>query len=266
MNNVMRPRELESAEHIADVLLDERSLASALGQHAAENDNDAFRSTDQAGLALLWQAGRPLDGRPSPGQLRAKRMMDVALAAMALALLLPLLLIVASLVAASGPGPVLFRQQREGLGGRLFGALKFRSMRVASCDPSGVRQTVRNDPRVTPIGAFIRRTSIDELPQLWNVLRGDMSLVGPRPHVPGMYAGNLLYKELVPYYEHRLAMRPGITGWAQANGLRGPTSNPVSARARVDFDLAYIQNFSLWLDCRILFLTIRNEFFTGSGH
>jgi lipopolysaccharide/colanic/teichoic acid biosynthesis glycosyltransferase len=125
---------------------------------------------------------------------------------------------------------------------------------------------VKNDPRVTAIGSFIRKTSIDELPQLINVLRGDMSLVGPRPHVPGMKAGGMLYRKLVPYYDVRLTMLPGLTGWAQANGWRGETDAPVAGRSRVDHDIAYIANFSLWLDLKIILMTIRREFVVGSGH
>jgi lipopolysaccharide/colanic/teichoic acid biosynthesis glycosyltransferase len=118
---------------------------------------------------------------------------------------------------------------------------------------------------VTPVGRFLRRTSLDELPQLVNVIVGDMSLVGPRPHVEGMLAAGVDYAELVPYYNLRHVMRPGLSGWAQANGLRGPTDSAEAARARIDHDVAYIQNFSIWLDLKIIWLTLVKEFVTGSG-
>jgi lipopolysaccharide/colanic/teichoic acid biosynthesis glycosyltransferase len=119
---------------------------------------------------------------------------------------------------------------------------------------------------VTAVGRFIRRTSIDELPQLINVLRGEMSLVGPRPHVAGMKAAGMPYRTLVPYYDARLAMPPGLTGWAQANGYRGMTTDAASAIARVDHDIAYVQNFSVWMDIKIIGKTIVGEFMTGSGY
>jgi lipopolysaccharide/colanic/teichoic acid biosynthesis glycosyltransferase len=132
-------------------------------------------------------------------------------------------------------------------------------------DERGTRQTVSADPRVTPIGRLLRKTSLDELPQLINVLKGDMSLVGPRPHVPGMLAGGLPYEHLLPYYFQRHAMRPGITGLAQVNGFRGSTSAPASAIERLDCDLRYIQSWSLALDVSILARTIVREFLSGSG-
>lgn len=193
----------------------------------------------------------------------AKRVLDVVGATVGLVLLAPLFVLVSLAIKLTSPGPVLFRQKREGLKGEVFDALKFRSMAVTLGDASGISQTVKNDPRVTPVGRFIRRTSIDELPQLLNVLKGEMSLVGPRPHVPGMMAAGRPYRELVSYYDRRLEMLPGITGWAQVNGLRGETRNPSKARERIDHDLAYIQNFSIWLDLKILALTIAREFLTG---
>jgi lipopolysaccharide/colanic/teichoic acid biosynthesis glycosyltransferase len=198
-------------------------------------------------------------------QLAMKRVVDVVLSGGALLALLPMLLIVALAIKLTSPGPVMFRQHREGLDGTHFEILKFRSMRQDMCDVSGVAQTATDDPRITLIGRFIRRTSIDELPQLINVLRGDMSLVGPRPHVENMRAGGVRYTELVPYYHLRLQMRPGLTGWAQANGYRGSTKDPVRAKRRIDHDIAYIQNFSIWLDMRIIALTLIREFVGGSG-
>lgn len=218
-----------------------------------------------SGLPVDWTKSAPEDVVQSPVHLALKRLVDVVGSLAGIVFLAPLLIIVAVAIKATSPGPVLFKQNREGLDGRLFEAFKFRSMRTDDCDASGVAQTQANDPRVTPVGRFIRKTSIDELPQLFNVLKGDMSLVGPRPHVANMLAGGRLYRELVPYYDRRLRMRPGITGWAQANGLRGSTQDTRLARERVDHDIAYIQNFSIWLDFKIIAMTILREFVTGSG-
>src|SRR5690606_32643698 len=130
---------------------------------------------------------------------------------------------------------------------------------VAAQDLSGVSQVLADDNRVTRVGRFLRRTSLDELPQLINILRGEMSLVGPRPHVRGMRAADRPYDVLVPYYRMRRLAKPGLTGWAQANGLRGTTQNAAHAIGRVDHDIAYIQNFSFSLDLRILILTLVRE-------
>ena len=228
----------------------------------------ARRSETQSGLPFYWTDGQPTSFKHTPfrqSQFAAKRAFDVVVAGLAVIALLPLLILVALAVKVTSSGPVLFRQAREGLHGRSFDTLKFRTMRSDFCDLTGVVQTIKDDPRVTPIGRFLRRTSIDELPQLFNVLRGEMSLVGPRPHVSEMRAGGTLYRSLVRYYDRRLDMLPGITGWAQANGLRGSTSNAMLARARIDHDIAYIQNFSLLLDLKIILLTVQREFLRGSG-
>ncbi len=187
---------------------------------------------------------------------RIKRVADLVLAATALALLSPLLLLAAIAVKLDSPGPVFFRQERFGFNNRRFEMLKFRTMRVADCDPSGARRTVRNDPRVTRVGRFLRRSSIDELPQLWNVLTGDMSIVGPRAHPIEMKIGDRYYHEVVEGYFARHRVRPGITGWAQVHGLRGEVDTLEKARARVAFDLHYVENWSLLLDLRILLLTV----------
>lgn len=197
--------------------------------------------------------------------LALKRLIDIVGAGSALLLLSPMLLTVAAIITLTSKGPAFFRQERTGLDNKGFEIFKFRSMYVDRGDQSGVAQTRENDDRITPIGKFIRRTSIDELPQLLNVLRGDMSLIGPRPHVPGMLAGGVPYEELVPHYDLRHQMRPGLSGLAQVNGFRGPTTDPAKARGRVDYDLAYIRDFNVLLDIKIIFLTIWREFVTGSG-
>jgi len=128
-----------------------------------------------------------------------------------------------------------------------------------------VKQTVKNDPRITRLGAFLRKTNLDEIPQLYNVLRGDMSLVGPRCHAIGMLASGVLYEELVPEYHRRHVMRPGLTGLAQMRGLRGPTDRPSKARARIHADLYYVENFSFMFDLMILVGTLRSELTRGQG-
>ena len=180
-----------------------------------------------------------------------KRGEDILVSVLALALLAVPMLIIAVGVKFSGPGPVLFKQRRYGLDGRPILVWKFRSM--TTCDDGDhIVQARKVDPRVTRFGAFLRRTSLDELPQFFNVLQGTMSVVGPRPHA---VAHNEYYRTLVGGYMLRHKVRPGITGWAQINGLRGETETPEKMRRRVEFDLEYIRDWSLWLDIRILFVT-----------
>lgn len=228
---------------------------------------DGVSVSDQSGLPLYWQMGAPWQVAlaTSAPRLLIKSVLDRLIAALALFLLLPLLFFIALAIAVTSPGPLVFGQWREGRDGQLFRVLKFRTMHVDQQDLSGLSQASSGDGRVTALGALLRRTSLDELPQFWNVLVGDMSLVGPRPHVPGMLAAGRPYGELVPQYRLRLTMKPGLTGWAQCNGLRGSTDDAARAIARIHHDLAYIQNHSLLLDLRIILLTLRREFLSGSG-
>jgi exopolysaccharide biosynthesis polyprenyl glycosylphosphotransferase len=194
-----------------------------------------------------------------------KRIIDIVGAACALVLFAPLLISIAVAIKATSSGPVLFRQYRYGYRNKRFRIYKFRTMYTHLSDSRGTRQTARHDPRVTPVGRLLRKTSLDELPQLLNVLKGDMSLVGPRPHVPGMFAGGVLYEELVPYYFQRHAVRPGITGLAQVGGYRGETVQASDAIARIDYDLEYIESWSLWKDIKIIAKTCMREFLSGNG-
>jgi len=202
-----------------------------------------------------------------PGVWRksVKRLLDVAVSAICLIVLAPLFLVVGLAIVLDSKGPVFFCQTRWGRAGKKIDVYKFRSMVADECDLSGVRQTVIDDPRVTAVGRFLRRTNIDELPQLFNVLKGEMSLVGPRCHVVGMKAAGIPYEQLVPRYHDRHLMRPGITGLAQMRGLRGPTESASRAKARIASDLHYVENFSLLLDLKIIVGTIRNEIFGGTG-
>jgi Undecaprenyl-phosphate glucose phosphotransferase len=185
------------------------------------------------------------------GERAAKRAFDVVAATAGLLVFAPLLLAVSIAVWIESPGPVLFRQTRGGFNGRAFHILKFRTMRVMEDGPT-IIQATSNDHRLTRIGPLLRRSCVDELPQLINVLRGDMSLVGPRPHA---LAHDVQYSRLISNYPYRHHVRPGITGWAQVNGFRGETPTLDKMRQRVELDLWYATNWSFWLDLRIVFRT-----------
>jgi Undecaprenyl-phosphate glucose phosphotransferase len=212
-----------------------------------------------AGLSLTTTNldGLPLIGlRESPHfglNIVVKRMMDVVLSALALVLLSPLMAVIAVLVKLTSPGPIFYRQERCGLNGRTFYMLKFRSLRVDAEQKTGAVWAVRNDPRRTRVGAFLRKTSLDELPQLWNVLKGDMSLVGPRPERPVFIQQ---FSKTIPNYMARHCVKAGITGWAQVHGWRGNTS----LRKRLQYDLYYITHWTPWLDLRILWMTLFHGF------
>lgn len=181
-----------------------------------------------------------------------KRATDIVLASLLLIALLPLMVVIATVIRFTSDGPVVFTQRRYGLNGEEITIFKFRTMTVSE-DGADLVQARRNDPRVTSIGRLLRRTSLDELPQLINVLNGSMSLVGPRPHA---IAHNEKYRAEIPGYMLRHKVRPGITGWAQVHGLRGETDTVDKMRERITFDLEYLRNWSLWLDVTILFRTV----------
>ncbi len=208
------------------------------------------------GPPAVWTAGfAPLASERSTlsraAQLAAKRSLDIAVALLLLLAFAPLLLAIATAIRLVDGAPVLYSQERYGRRGIPFRIFKFRTMR---CDEPGSRfvQASRNDPRVTRLGALLRRTSLDELPQLINVLLGDMSLVGPRPHAVAMEEQNFM---LYPRATLRLAMRPGMTGLAQIRGLRGPTATRQQLRQRLSADVEYVEDWTLWRDVRILMLT-----------
>lgn len=240
-------------------------ISRKIASRTLPDQQDKTRTLAVANSNVRHPAGFPFVERNFSLQLKAKRMFDISVSAIALLVFLPLFLVIALLIKLDDGGPVLFRQIRWGLHGRKITIYKFRSMRVDLCDPTGVQQTVKGDSRVTGIGTVLRKTNIDELPQLLNVLKGDMSLVGPRCHAVNMRAAGRLYEELVPEYHHRHVMRPGITGLAQMRGWRGPTERSLDARARIASDIYYVRNFSLWLDLKILFSTLLSELRGGTG-
>jgi len=199
-----------------------------------------------AGSALACVSGRP----HSHTRALIKRTEDLVLGALLLAVFALPMLFIAIAVKADSRGPVFYRQRRHGFNNRVITLYKFRSMRH---DPDAPLQQVRaNDPRITRIGRFLRRTSLDELPQLFNVLKGDMSLVGPRPHAIGMKAAERDLQDIAAEYAHRHRVKPGITGWAQVNGSRGPVETPAALRRRVRYDLEYVARASFWFDLQIL--------------
>jgi Undecaprenyl-phosphate glucose phosphotransferase len=202
-----------------------------------------------SGLAVLDVVRNPLSG----WRAVLKAIEDRIGAAILIVALSPLLALIAVAVKLDSPGPLIFRQPRYGFNNQVFGLYKFRSMYHNRPPETGTPQATKNDPRVTRVGRFIRRTSLDELPQLFNVLDGTMSLVGPRPHAVDH---NRIYGGLIDSYFARHRMKPGITGWAQVNGLRGETDTTAKMEARVKYDLEYIENWSVWFDLRILVQTV----------
>jgi len=206
-----------------------------------------------AGLPVINLRASPLDGEAR----MVKGLEDRVLGALILMLIAPLLALIAIGVKLSSPGPVLFKQKRHGLDGKTIKVWKFRSMRLHDEHAGQVTQATKGDPRITAFGKFLRRTSLDELPQFINVLQGKMSIVGPRPHA---VEHNHHYKVIVQNYMQRHRVKPGITGWAQVNGLRGETDTVDKMAARVEYDLHYMQNWSLLLDLRIIAMTVVRGF------
>jgi putative colanic acid biosynthesis UDP-glucose lipid carrier transferase len=237
-----------------------RQAVARLGQHAIDvflvgglvELCDRRRRPDWlGGMPCLKIVSRPIGGWSGLVKAAADRL----IAGSAIVLLSPLLLLIWLAIRLDSKGPALYRQKRQGRNGRMFNILKFRTMRIDRCDSGfgAVLQVTRHDPRVTRVGHLLRRTSLDELPQLINVLKGEMSLVGPRPHA---VAHDEHYGRLIENYAARRRMKPGITGWAQVNGYRGETDTLEKMRKRIEHDLDYIENWSLGLDLRILLRTL----------
>ena len=215
-----------------------------------DGENEAPQGTNRsfiAGQPVLQLVRQPM----AAGAVIGKTVMDYILAAIALLLVSPLLLAATIAIRLETPGPVLFRQQRIGRNGHLFNILKLRTLHWDPTD-QGTLGVVSGDARVTRVGGLLRAMCIDELPQLINVLRGEMSMVGPRPHVPRMLVADTPLEELVPGYGARHRLKPGITGWAQVNGLSGTMTDTAMAREVIAHDLAYLSEWSFWLDLRIL--------------
>ena len=226
---------------------------------------------DLAGINAVQGRMRTLDGMPVVSLLESpftgingvvKRVSDVVLGSVITVLILPLLAAVAIGVKMSSPGPVVFKQRRNGLDGKEITVYKFRSMRTMD-NGAVVKQATRGDPRITPFGAFIRRTSLDELPQFINVLQGRMSIVGPRPHA---VAHNEQYRQIIDAYMVRHKVKPGITGWAQVNGHRGETDVIEKMQARVEHDIDYLRNWSLTMDLRIIARTLKLVLFDRQAY
>lgn len=211
------------------------------------------RISNIGGLYALDISRSPMEG---PARI-VKRLEDLILGVLISVLMLPVCVLIAVAIKVTSPGPVIFKQYRTGINGRRFKVYKFRSMEVHEESTGQVTQAHFGDPRITPLGRFLRRTSLDELPQFYNVLQGRMSIVGPRPHA---LAHNEHYKDMVESYMQRHKVKPGITGWAQVNGFRGETDTLEKMEKRVQYDLWYIDNWSLWLDLRIILLTVWKGF------
>ena len=215
--------------------------------------------TEIAGLPAVNLSDSPMGG----GNLLAKALEDRILALLIIPLIIPLLILIALAIKLTSTGPILFKQKRHGWDGRIINVYKFRTMKLHNERAGLVTQASKDDERITPFGAFLRRTSLDELPQFYNVLQGRMSIVGPRPHA---IEHNELYKNQVNQYMLRHMVKPGITGWAQVNGLRGETDTLEKMKKRVEYDLFYIENWSLWLDLKIIFLTVFKGFVHKNAH
>lgn len=230
-----------------------------------------FFVPDVFGISIIQGRLQDMNGVPVVGLCETpftgtnrlvKRLSDVVLASIILVLIAPLLAAIALGVRLSSPGPAIFKQRRNGLDGKEVIVYKFRSMRAMD-NGAVVKQATKDDPRITPFGAFLRRTSLDELPQFINVLQGRMSIVGPRPHA---VAHNEQYRQLIKAYMVRHKVKPGITGWAQIHGHRGETDTIEKMQARVEYDLEYLRNWSLGLDLQIIARTIKLVFFDRNAY
>jgi Undecaprenyl-phosphate glucose phosphotransferase len=220
----------------------------ALAPEANDEGAVGWSGAGKSRFSMVCLSDRPM----SDWAAVAKRAEDIAVSTMALFVLLWPMLLVAAAIKLGSPGPVVFKQRRYGFKNNYIEMYKFRTMHHHLCDADASVLTTRGDPRVTRVGRFLRRTSLDELPQLFNVLKGEMSIVGPRPHALQAKAAGRLYSDIVPHYASRHRVKPGITGWAQINGWRGETDTVEKIQKRVEHDLVYVENWSLWFDLLIL--------------
>ena len=218
-------------------------------------DTDDETETNAIGRIADFDLMHVSGASEKSGYLAAKRVMDLGLSVLAVIALAPLLTAVAVAIRLDSPGPVFFRQRRHGYMNEEIVVWKFRSMRVETTDHKAIRQVSADDDRVTKVGKFIRKTSLDELPQIFNIITGEMSIVGPRPHAIGMLSGGAEASKLVETYAHRHRIKPGLTGWAAVNGSRGPVDTAEDVRRRVALDLEYVERRSLWLDIAIILRT-----------
>lgn len=241
--------------NLADQACDIRLIPDIFGLHLINHS-----ISEVAGIPLVNLSVTPLEG----ANRFIKTLEDKVLATLALAMVSPLMLCIAVLIKLDSPGPVIFKQRRYGLNNEIIDVWKFRTMSVCEDDDNTIVQAKRNDIRVTRLGTILRKTSLDELPQLINViLHGTMSLVGPRPHA---IAHNEYYKNEIPSYMKRHIVKPGITGLAQVNGYRGEIDAPEKMTKRVEYDLKYIEQWSVWLDIKIIFLTIARGFINKNAY
>ena len=242
-------------ERVAQVIAALRPLpneVSLLLEDQILLDAEADQNSSVSDLPLARVAGVP----HHLGRAMVKRALDLLIGSLALVCALPIMALVALAIRLDSPGPILFTQRRQGFNNEEIVVWKFRSMRHDVADAQARRQVQAGDDRVTRVGRLIRSTSLDELPQIFNVLSGEMSLVGPRPHAIGMMTGDVESARLVAEYAHRHRMKPGMTGWAAINGSRGPVDTPEDVRRRVELDVEYIERQSLWLDLYIIAMTI----------
>jgi Undecaprenyl-phosphate glucose phosphotransferase len=248
-------RLLAIAAKLKTLPVDVRLCAGLMGFHLPHAGLTHFGA-----LPLLNVLDKPL----TDWQSVLKDVEDRVASALILAMISPVMLGIAALIKFDSPGPVFFRQKRYGFNNRLIDVYKFRTMYNDRRDDNAEQLTQRNDPRITRIGAVLRKYSLDELPQFFNVVRGEMSIVGPRPHALSAKAAGRLYDEAVRDYASRHRVKPGITGWAQVNGWRGETETLEQIRKRVEYDLVYIEKWSLWLDIKIIWMTVLGGF-TGKN-
>jgi polysaccharide biosynthesis protein PslA len=254
---------LTAIDRIAAIL---EQIGSAVADICLTTDFVGFRYRSSQISSVGSNPVVLIEERPLKDWRAAKKSaFDLLVGSLILVVLSPFLALIALAIRLDSPGPILFRQPRLGFNNRLFTCYKFRTMHHGMTDVMGDRQATRGDPRVTRLGKWLRALSIDELPQLLNVLKGNMSLVGPRPHPPNTKAEDKLFTEVVAKYAFRHRVKPGITGWAQVNGWRGETKTVAQIENRIACDLTYIENWSIWFDLKIMVLTITREILSGNA-